>query len=413
VAKSLWRHLLSPLIVLYMYSFGLILWILIPNDIFLSIGAKKEYQVEMLLYLFLFLLSWYLGYFISSRYYNKFAKPFNDNLSLNKIIVINLIKRISLLYIFLGSIVFSIVIFKIARITGFLNFLLENGVLHAYLFKTVGQIKGITILSQLIPAGLIIISYIVFKEKLKLNGLDKLIIVYGLLITLYRGFYLERTALLEVVIPLLVIYYSCNLKKLKLRKIIYGLVVFVFIYIIGEYFRTYSVLKDAKNYSWYGWGLFRLGQYVSSVFYYFLNLSEIETLKPAYGSNFFRGIFQIIDIFKPYEYTSYQSIYNSNYGLSGYTTLTVAGDYYVDGKFLGCCYAFIQSFIITFFYKCFERRTPIGMLIYPTLLVGNLLMWYVIYINTNRGTGIIVAILFAFYISKRKNKSGNINNYQM
>jgi oligosaccharide repeat unit polymerase len=393
---------MSPLFVVYSYLLLISIWFILPNHIFISLGIEKSYEKEMIVYLIFFLFAWTLGYMIASVMYCTVKK---NGAMRNVKINYSFLIRLSFIFLSVGSLGYFLGILRMIDAIGFNTFIHSNGFFHIQAFDSYGKLKGITTLSQLIPAGFIILTYCLIKEKFKISTTGKLLILFASIITLYRGLYMARTALLEVLLPIFVIYINGNREKVNFKNLILLFFSLLILYIVGDLARSYQAIPTARNYNVYEWGLLRLGQYIATVFYYFFHLSSLE-FDAMYGINLFRWVNRIFESIYNAPLTNgvngYFALSESSYKVTGFSTLTVAGDYYIDSKYVGILYAFLQSFLYTLVYKSYLSNNTFGNLLYPIIFVSCFLMWYVVYINTTSGLLIFLAIFFAYAISSTR-----------
>ena len=392
------RSVGSPLDGMKLFFVFLLAWILIPGRVFSSLGIVRQVSPAMGVYVVLFWLGWVTGYLLNMGAQKGAAQDSLQRLSAARLM------RFFRWYSLAGSCVFAFMLSRMIAGEGLGTFLQASGVSHAYLFRRYGHYTGITILTQFMPAGAVVFYYVRMNSREAIRPFDQAIMGLLWAITLYRSTYLERTALLEVLIPVSLVVFRFRPVRIRWFHFAYFLAGFVALYSIVEIARSYQVTGRQSGISSVYWGPFRLAQYIASVYYYLFNLSGFD-IPYALGQSLYRGLSDLCaDLGVVLQLSrSYRTIW-SQAGMTGFTTMTVLGDYYVDGKFLGASYAFAQSFVTTHFYKGWLKGKPSSVMMYPYFYLGALFLWYCIYLNTHRAIGIIIALAAASHFSRAKSR---------
>jgi hypothetical protein len=338
----------------------------------------KSYSLEMILFLFLSLMSWELGIQFSKMYMLK------ENLVFD-------IRRTAVRTICIISVIAGIVLIINAMKNGMPLFSMNA-------FKSIdilrhSTIAGVTTFTEFVYPGLLGYYYIYNKDKKKICFFDKIIIALNILLILYRTMYMARTNVLYIIIIISLLIISNTKIKITITKILVVGLAFIVFYIFFEYFRTFQVAHEAREYSELEWGYLRLLQYLGSTCHYFLNLAQLK-FTPPYTQYIFDFIYDFFDLPK-----NFNVLYASKYGVTGMTTMSVFGEIYMSAKFLGIFYIFFLGFISNKLYMSFIRERIIGKLFYPLVYVGLCFMFYVNRltsgINIVHYLGGIIIILFS------------------
>lgn len=174
---------------------------------------------------------------------------------------------------------FSIGILRAGGVTGLYYAYLSN----AFYVKQVllYPIPGITSFTQI---GVIIAPMSLINKKISL--LEKYLIVIILILALVRSFiFSERLALLEMIIPIMIVYASR--KQLDVKKLARGFIVFaicvIAFFIFNESRRSFSARGISTLYDIVSNGVFRFfGYYLTSINNYGLSFNNYEFKFPFF-----------------------------------------------------------------------------------------------------------------------------------
>lgn len=393
--------LFSPDMGIVFLIFTFLIWFSIPRLNIIRFGFQRNINSQMLIHGLLFILFWFLGSItVKTLFLYKNKEKLLYTYDFFKI------KKINTIYAIIGLSISLMMVLNILKMVGLGTLINSSGTKHAVYFNLYGHIPGLTIFIQFLPVCIILYSFRLLNKQ-SLKSWEKLIFIYFILFSLYRGLFLERTALLEIIIPLIIIYTTEKGINIKKRYLFLFLLLFFIIYITGEYFRSWELFGKELQIAEgpITWGLYRLYEYLNSVYHYYFALSNID-IDYAPGQNFFRFISDVLmDLDIKLKLTeNYYNVYKSNYGFVGFTTMGVLGDYYLDLGICSIIYAYIQSIVMNIEYYRWRRRYPVERLIYPTIYLGSLFLWYVIYLNTNRAIGIIIALALVAKYSYKKSE---------
>lgn len=293
-------------------------------------------------------------------------------------------RTITVLFLFttFGYLMWAFMLFKNgASISLFRGVLLgeENAIYtlkHNYLTK----VAGVTSFTNFGIPFIIVATYYNFYNKQK-TVFKMMVIVY--LMTVLRGiFFAERLAILEILIPTVIIYFFLRVKEGRPPKFFryYPLIGFSFVFslfAIGEYFRSWSNYYQYISESYSDFITTRFfGYYLTAINTGTLYIEELNTLPfpyftfewfwkfPIIGGDSYTNLFHTSppEIVLDKLYTRGNPEFNNPSGL-----LLPFLDY---GVFGAITFWLFFGAITGFLYVFFKKGYLLGMLLYPAWFIG-------------------------------------------
>jgi hypothetical protein len=243
------------------------------------------------------------------------------------------------------------------------------------------MIAGVTSFTQLGMIAAALYAVYVFGMQKKGSAWIWLMILFpGVL----RGmFFSERLALMEVLIPIVVIAMTFNKIKLTLTKVILSAVAFVGFFSIAEGLRSYSYYSNNgfEGEGVYSYGLGRFLDYITSSVNHSVAMVDLSGQVFAFPSLLFNGWLNLLSMFVPstalnaflhadQARQAYASVKLSIYSAPDYTNMGFFGSIFADSGYLYILYAILYGVIIGLAYKGL-RRFELGWLaVFPIIFIS-------------------------------------------
>lgn len=273
-------------------------------------------------------------------------------------------------------------------------------------------ISGITTLTQIGVPCIILLAFLSFrseKRKKLLNLMIMTIIVLALLRAFARG---ERLALLELIVPLSLVYLRIYGISNILVKTIPYIMVCMLIILFGayEYFRSWIHFYHNKYDSYLAFVLDRI-----SCYYIMAQNSGASYLNTNASSNIpwltnqwfmkFPG-FELKDEWLQ-NYNSYMSFLRMNLNPQ-YNNISPVYSLQIDYGLLGAIiYIVILGFFSGRLYKQFVNGSGIGLILYPSWFVGILEFSRTFYFGSSRFFPIFITLMLTYFIVKVIENAGS------
>ncbi|MFD0671338.1 hypothetical protein [Cohnella sp. GCM10027633] len=213
-----------------------------------------------------------------------------------------------------------------------------------------------------------------------------------------RGlFFSERLALMEVVIPILVMALVFNRVKLTLPKLILSAMAFVGFFSIAEGLRSYRYYSENgfEQAGVYSYGIGRFLDYITSSVNHSIAMVDLSGQLYAFPALLFNGWINLISMVVPGDALSrflhtgqaaqaYANIKLSPYSAQDYTNMGYFGQLFADSGYLYLLYAVIYGVILGAAYKGLKRYEIGWLAIYPVLFISVLESYRIAYLFETR-----------------------------
>ncbi|WP_031406911.1 O-antigen polymerase [Geobacillus vulcani] len=252
--------------------------------------------------------------------------------------------------------------------------------------------------------------FICTKYHLKIKKRFKVYFVVVFLFTILRSFvWSERLALIELLIPLLLLYFNFHSFNSRISKLFinlfpfYSIVLFVIFFGVTEYFRSWPYYRD-RYYSFWNFIIERIMIYYSTAinngvgilhyyswpsysFYFTLNwiyrLPGIGDYLLSWQKN---NIPYFVDKYGNPEFTNVAGLFAIVYDLG------------IIGSFFYCI---VLGFFIGIIYNSFKRKHIMGLLLYPIFFISLVEIYRILYLGESRIFYILFFGLLGIIFSRR------------
>jgi hypothetical protein len=289
--------------------------------------------------------------------------------------------------------------------------------------------SGVTTFTQLgiIASGM----YALYVFGLKNKG-SFWIWLYILFPGVLRGmFFSERLALMEVVIPILVMAVLFQRIQLTLTKVILGTFSFVMFFSLAEGLRSYSYY--AKNGmaqdGIYSYGFARFVDYISSSVNHSIAMVDLSNRIIGFPAILFSSMLSLVKsdsgsgvsnfIGSAQAQQAYLNVKTSVYSAPDYTNMGFFGSIFQDSGYLYLFYAMIYGLIIGLTYKGLKNYQYGWIVVYPLIFISVLESYRIPYLFDVRAFYPLLYMAVRYFIlsyhkqkqpfnipSKRNNKVG-------
>lgn len=395
----------------WLYPSKLIIGFIIPIYIILGVSYSNKDSIDIALNYFndlfiiglIILLIFYIGSFMGERI-NIRKKDLNFKFYLNSIYL----DLLFILTIFAYILWFHKILIKPSII---LDLLSGDGTTMYYIRNTCIQVEGVTTLTQL---GVVYAIFFMLVQTKKINSnCEKRHFIYLFIIlffTLFRSLaWSERLALLEVLIPVIIIIMSkIKRKSFFIRFAPYiGIIMLLFYFGVFEYFRSWA---GHYKYIYDSYSEFVIDR-VSS--YYITALNNGAGIFSIYGvskglGSFFASLYKIPFIGHALSQVLYPE--NNKYAyLYNYANLEFnnsSGIYEIIiqlGIPLGILFTMGLGILIGLMFNQFKNCNGIGIFMYPLLYIGIIEILRLFYFTETRTLYIYIFILIGYILFIKKN----------
>jgi hypothetical protein len=240
--------------------------------------------------------------------------------------------------------------------------------------------SGITTLTQLgiLASGMYALYVFGLKNKGRL-AIWLFILFPGVL----RGmFFSERLALMEVVIPILVMAVLFQKIRLTLTKIVIGMISFVVFFSVAEGLRsyTYYAKTGVAQGGIYSYGFSRFADYISSSVNHSMAMVDLSDRIVGFPQLLFSSILSVIDrgpnsslgvmLGSTEGQQAYLNVKNSIYSAQDYTNMGFFGSIFQDAGYLYIFYAILYGTIIGLAYKGLKNYEFSWIVVYPIIFIS-------------------------------------------
>jgi hypothetical protein len=271
-------------------------------------------------------------------------------------------------------------------------------------------LSGVTTLTQLgmIASGM----YAFYVFGLKNKGSFRLwlfILFPGIL----RGmFFSERLALIEVVIPILIMAIFFGKIRLTVAKIALGAVSFLIFFSLAEALRSYAYYakNGLANYGMYSYGIDRFIDYISSSVNHSMAMVDLSGRMTGFPTLMFSSILTFwtknnptsaVSTFLGSDKTTlaYYSVKNSIYSAPDYTNMGFFGQVFADSGYLYIFYALVYGVIIGTAYKGLKNAQFGWIVLYPVIFISILESYRIPYLFDVRVVYPLLYIVLRYFIT--------------
>jgi hypothetical protein len=250
--------------------------------------------------------------------------------------------------------------------------------------------SGVTTLTQLgiLAAGM----YALYVFGLKNKG-RWFIWLFILFPGVLRGmFFSERLAMMEVVIPILVMAIFFQKIRLTLTKIILGTLSFVIFFSVAEALRSYSYYAKTgvAQGGIYSYGFSRFADYISSSVNHSMAMVDLSHRIVGFPQLLFSSILSVIGsepnsklgimLGSKEGQQAYLNVKNSIYSAPDYTNMGFFGSIFQDAGYLYIFYAILFGTIIGLAYKGLKNYEYSWIIIYPIIFISLLEIYRIPYL---------------------------------
>jgi hypothetical protein len=242
--------------------------------------------------------------------------------------------------------------------------------------------SGVTTFTQLgmLASGM----YALYVLALKNKG-SFWIWVYILFPGVLRGmFFSERLALMEVIIPIVVMAVLFQRFQLTLTKIILGAFSFVIFFSLAEGLRSYSYYSKngmAQD-GIYSYGFGRFVDYISSSVNHSIAMVDLSDRIIGFPAILFSSLLTLVKsdpgssfsnfIGSAQAQQAYLNVKNSVYSAPDYTNMGFFGSIFQDSGYLYLFYAIVYGLIIGLTYKGLKNYEYGWIVVYPLIFISAL-----------------------------------------
>jgi hypothetical protein len=257
------------------------------------------------------------------------------------------------------------------------------------------MISGITSFTQLGMISAALYGVYVFGLQRKSQAWIWLMILFpGIL----RGmFFSERLALMEVIIPIIVMVLVFNKIKLTFSKIVLLAAGFVGFFSIAEGLRSYTYYSKNgfEQEGVYAYGIGRFLDYISSSVNHSIAMVDLSNQTIAFPSLLFNGWLNLISIIVPstsistflhtdHAIQAYNNVKSSVYSAPDYTNMGFFGHIFADSGYLYIFYAIIYGLILGIAYKGLRRYELGWLAVFPIIFISLLESYRIPYLFETR-----------------------------
>lgn len=391
---------LNPLVIfISMFIILIGSYISVDNKIYTMItDTVKIYSIDknsMTVYIFLsitFCLGIISSLILSKLKYKKYNLKINE-LNIN---IIYKLANITFILTLIGSIIWIIAMFiKIGSINRIIYLIFKADPIELRPYRVF--IPGITTLTQVGPLSIVLLYIVYFNsisDKIKKKCLFSIVTIIILALIRVRLNY-ERLALIEVLVPLFIIflhYYKNDIKALR-----YIIIVVIFSYLtftFGEYFKSWQFYKDIVDTNIFEFSFNRLISYywtsINNGLYVISNNLDFST--PFYHILWWLWDFPLLDkvadysqIFNINPYDVQWKILSSNLLNAEYNVFSIPGYAYWDSGILGAIlFTMVSGFITGKLYTDIKNNKIEGLILYPIWFIGIIEFYRITYWSLGR-----------------------------
>jgi len=283
----------------------------------------------------------------------------------------------------------------------------------ANLRTEISTIPGVTTFTQLGVVFAIYYTYCRWAWKNKLPTRFKYYFYIIIILTAFRTVaWSERLGLIELILPIMLIYLSSKEIKRPILKFIVllgpfaGVATLVVFFSVAEYFR-----------SWLAWAQYGSKDFVTFMLdriyaYYYNSLNDgagfltefpWPELKGQYTFSWIYGFPVIGGIITDMVGLAHDSVlYMDVYGQPGFTTFTGIFPVFYDFGIVGALvYAILFGGLSGLFYCHFKNRYGIGMVIFPMFFVGMAEILRIPYLGTTRIFPIFLFLIIGYFMLRK------------
>lgn len=240
--------------------------------------------------------------------------------------------------------------------------------------------SGVTTLTQLgiLASGMYALYVFGLKQKGRL-----LIWLFILFPGVLRGmFFSERLALMEVVIPILVMAVLFQRIRLTITKIMIGTLSFVIFFSVAEGLRsyTYYAKTGVAQGGIYSYGFSRFADYISSSVNHSMAMVDLANRVVGFPQLLFSSILSVVDrganssigamLGSKEGAQAYLNVKNSLYSAPDYTNMGFFGSIFQDAGYLYIFYAIFYGTIIGLAYKGLKNYQFSWIVVYPIIFIS-------------------------------------------
>jgi hypothetical protein len=277
--------------------------------------------------------------------------------------------------------------------------------------------SGVTTLTQLgiLASGM----YALYVFGLKNKG-RFLIWLFILFPGVLRGmFFSERLALMEGVIPVLVMAVLFQKVRLTFTKIILGTLSFVIFFSMAEGLRSYSYYAKTgvAQGGIYAYGFSRFADYISSSVNHSMAMVDLANRIVGFPQLLFSSILSVIDrganssigtmLGSKEGAQAYLNVKNSIYSAPDYTNMGFFGSVFQDAGYLYIFYAILYGTIIGLAYKGLRNYEFSWIVVYPIIFISVLESYRIPYLFDVRAFYPLLYMLIRYFVlsyQKQKQK---------
>lgn len=277
-------------------------------------------------------------------------------------------------------------------------------------------LSGITTFTQLgmIASGMYALYVFGLKKRSSL-WIWLFILFPGVL----RGmFFSERLALMEVVIPIIIMAIVFQKIKLSVTKIVLGITSFVLFFSLAEGLRSYSYYSKhgmAQD-GIYSYGFARFVDYISSSVNHSMAMVDLSNRVIGFPSILFNSVITLVSrspdsgisnfIGSKGAQQAYLNVKNSVYSAPDYTNMGFFGSIFQDAGYLYIFYAILYGVILGLAYKGLKNYEYGWMAVYPIMIISMLESYRIPYLFDVRAfyplLYMVVRYLAVSYVKQKK-----------
>lgn len=269
-------------------------------------------------------------------------------------------------------------------------------------------LSGVTTLTQLgiLAAGM----YAVYVFGLKQKG-SVLIWLFILFPGVIRGlFFSERLALMEVVIPVIIVAVFFGKIRLSLTKIIMGAVTFICFFSIAEGLRSYSYYAKTgvAQGGIYAYGFNRFADYISSSVNHSMAMVDLAHRVIGFPQLLFSSVLSVVAgdpnsnigvmTGSREGQQAFLNVKSSIYSAPDYTNMGFFGSIFQDAGYLYIFYAILFGTIIGLAYKGLRSYELSWIVVYPIIFISILESYRIPYLFDVRAFYPLLYMVVRYFI---------------
>jgi len=198
-----------------------------------------------------------------------------------------------------------------------------------------------------------------------------------------RGmFFSERLALMEIVIPILVMAVLFQRIRLTITKVILGTLSFVIFFSVAEGLRSYSYYAKTgvAQGGIYSYGFSRFADYISSSVNHSMAMVDLANRIVGFPQLLFSSVLSVVDTGvnssigkmtgSPEGAQAFLNVKNSIYSAPDYTNMGFFGSIFQDAGYLYIFYAIFYGTIIGLAYKGLKNYQFSWIVVYPIIFIS-------------------------------------------